>query len=59
MALRYSFGMGPVADRIEAAIAGVLASGKRTSDIRTPGADVVGTEEMGEAIIAELNAAKV
>lgn len=58
MALRYSFGMGPVADRIEAAIAGVLASGKRTSDIRTPGADVVGTEEMGEAIIAELNAAK-
>lgn len=58
MALRYSFGMGAVADRIEAAISAVLASGKRTSDIRTPGADVVGTEEMGEAIIAELNAAK-
>ncbi|TCT05915.1 3-isopropylmalate dehydrogenase [Aquabacter spiritensis] len=54
MALRYSFGMGAVADRIEAAIAGVLAAGKRTSDIRTAGASVIGTEEMGSAILSEL-----
>ncbi len=58
MALRYSFGLGPVADRIEAAIAAVLAAGKRTSDIRTAGSNVIGTEEMGAAIIAELAAAK-
>ncbi len=50
--------MGQVADRIEAAIAAVLASGKRTSDIRTPGSTVIGTEDMGEAIIEELAAAK-
>ncbi|MFG1461517.1 3-isopropylmalate dehydrogenase [Xanthobacter sp. DSM 24535] len=57
MALRYSFGLGPVADQIEAAIAGVLASGKRTSDIRTPGSTIIGTEDMGDAILAELDKA--
>jgi len=56
MALRYSFGLGEVADRIEAAIAGVLAAGKRTGDIRTVGSDVIGTEQMGDAILAELSA---
>ena len=56
MALRYSFGLGEVADRIEAAIAGVLAAGKRTGDIRTAGSDVIGTEQMGDAILAELSA---
>ena len=33
MALRYSFGLGEAADRIDAAIADVLASGLRTADI--------------------------
>ena len=56
MALRYSFGQGDVADRIEAAIATVLADGKRTADIRTEGSTVIGTEEMGSAIIEALKA---
>lgn len=56
MALRYSFGQGEVADRIEAAIAKVLADGKRTADIRTEGSTVIGTEEMGTAIIEALKA---
>jgi len=58
MALRYSFNQGAVADRIEAAISGVLDAGKRTSDIRTPGAEVISTQGMGEAIVAELDAAR-
>jgi 3-isopropylmalate dehydrogenase len=54
MALRYSFNMGEEADRIEAAIAAALAKGLRTADIKSEGATVVSTSEMGEAIIGEL-----
>ena len=54
MCLRYSFGLGAEADRLEAAIAAVLAAGLRTADIRGSAADVVGTREMGDAILAEL-----
>jgi len=54
MALRYSFNMGEEADRIEAAIAAALAKGLRTADIKSEGAKVVSTSEMGEAIIGEL-----
>ena len=43
MALRYSFGLGEVADRLDAAIASVLASGLRTADIRSEGSRVVST----------------
>src|SRR5579871_5111174 len=51
MALRYSFLMGDLADRIEAAVAGVLAAGLRTPDIQSPGCRVVSTREMGDAIV--------
>src|SRR5215204_1722285 len=54
MALRYSFGMGKEADLIDAAIAAVLASGLRTGDIMSAGFKQVGTQEMGDAIIAEM-----
>ncbi|WP_341988264.1 3-isopropylmalate dehydrogenase [Azorhizobium sp. AG788] len=54
MALRYSFGLGEVADRIDAAIAGVLAAGLRTADIRAPGGAIIGTADMGSAIIEQL-----
>jgi len=54
MALRYSFGMVGLADKVEAAIAGVLADGLRSADIMQAGCDEVGTEEMGAAIIAKL-----
>ncbi len=57
MALRYSFGLGAVADRIEQAIAGVLAAGLRTADLRGEGTKTVGTVEMGDAILAELDRA--
>jgi 3-isopropylmalate dehydrogenase len=54
MALRYSFGLGEAADRIEAAIARVLASGLRTADIRGDAPSIVSTAQMGDAIVAEL-----
>ena len=56
MCLRYSFGLGDEADRIEAAIAAVLDQGLRTDDImQRRHARKVGTAEMGDAIIAALD----
>ena len=54
MALRYSFGLNQAADRLETAIAQVLAEGLRTADIKSEGSRVVSTSEMGDAIVAEL-----
>ncbi|HEX2726565.1 MAG TPA: isocitrate/isopropylmalate family dehydrogenase, partial [Beijerinckiaceae bacterium] len=54
MALRYSFGMAREADLVDRAIANVLASGVRTKDIAAPGANAVGTNEMGDAVLREL-----
>jgi len=57
MALRYSFGLAEAADRLEAAIAAVLAAGLRTPDIRSEGSKLVSTSEMGEAIVGALERA--
>jgi 3-isopropylmalate dehydrogenase len=54
MALRYSFDLGREADLIDQAIAATLARGLRTADIKSEGCKLVGTTEMGDAIIAEL-----
>ena len=54
MLLRYSLGLGPDADRIEAAVTRVLEQGHRTADIRQDGARAVGTGEMGDLIAAEV-----
>jgi 3-isopropylmalate dehydrogenase len=54
MALRYSFGLGEAADRLDAAIATVLASGLRTQDIANEGSRLASTSEMGDAIVAAL-----
>jgi 3-isopropylmalate dehydrogenase len=54
MAMRYSFNMGKEADQLEAAIAAALGKGLRTADIKSDGAKIVSTSEMGEAVIAEL-----
>ncbi|KAB0266536.1 3-isopropylmalate dehydrogenase [Microvirga brassicacearum] len=54
MALRYSFGLIEEADRLDKAIANVLASGTRTKDIAAPGANAVGTQDVGDAIVREL-----
>jgi 3-isopropylmalate dehydrogenase len=54
MALRYSFNMAKAADALDAAIAAVLAKGLRTADIKSEGAKVVSTAEMGAAVVGEL-----
>jgi 3-isopropylmalate dehydrogenase len=56
MALRYSFGLGEEATRLEKAVEAVLADGLRTPDLMTVGGGrKVGTEEMGAAIVAKLD----
>ena len=57
MALRYSFGLGEAADRIETAIADVLASGLRTADIKGDATATISTAAMGDAIVAALQKA--
>jgi 3-isopropylmalate dehydrogenase len=54
MALRYSFDMGELADKVDAAIAAVLASGLRTPDIKSEGGNAASTTQMGDAILKEL-----
>ena len=54
MALRYSFGLGEAADRIERAIADALAQGLRTPDIKGDAAQSVSTTAMGDAIASAL-----
>jgi 3-isopropylmalate dehydrogenase len=54
MALRYSFGMTKEADLIDQAIAAALAQGLRTADIQSDGTTLVGTAQMGDAIIDEM-----
>jgi 3-isopropylmalate dehydrogenase len=56
MALRYSFNMGALADKVDAAISAVLASGLRTADIKSEGTNAASTRQMGEAILKELQA---
>jgi 3-isopropylmalate dehydrogenase len=54
MMLRYTFSLADAATRIERAVGNVLAAGVRTSDIAFPGARVLGTEGMGDAVVAAL-----
>ena len=54
MMLRYSLGRAADADRIEAAVRKVLGQGLRTADIYTDGCRKVGTQEMGDAVVAAL-----
>jgi 3-isopropylmalate dehydrogenase len=56
MALRYSFDMSAEADMIEKAISAALDKGLRTADIKSEGTQVVTTAQMGDAILAELEA---
>lgn len=58
MMLRYSFDLDKDADLVEKAIENVLAAGYRTGDLlvgKTDGVKKVGTQEMGDAIIKELD----
>jgi 3-isopropylmalate dehydrogenase len=55
MMFRYTFTRADVGDRIEAAVRKVLADGLRTGDIALPGERVIGTREMGDAVVAALS----
>ena len=57
MALRYSFNLGELADRIEKAISDVLGKGLRTADIAGGAKETLSTVQMGDAILGELQAA--
>ena len=54
MMLRYSLKQAQAASRIEAAVSRALRDGLRTADIHTAGARKVGTQEMGDAVVANL-----
>ena len=54
MMLRYSLNHPQAADRIEAAVKDVLGQGLRTADIFSAGTTKVGTEAMGDAVVAAL-----
>ncbi len=54
MALRYSFGLGEWAAKIEQAIAQVLAQGTRTKDIAGAAPANASTAQMGAAILTEI-----
>ena len=54
MMLRYTFNRADAADRVEAAVRKVLQQGFRTADIFEPEMRKVGTEEMGDAVVAAL-----
>ena len=54
MLLRYSLNMVRDADRVEAAVLRVLEAGHRTRDIAAGGGKTVGTREMGDLIVGEL-----
>lgn len=54
MMLRLSLGQEAAADAIERSVNAALEQGLRTGDIKVAGARVLGTSEMGDAIVAGL-----
>jgi 3-isopropylmalate dehydrogenase len=54
MMLRYSLGRPAEADRVQNAVRKVLGQGLRTADIYTDGCRKVGTQAMGDAVVAAL-----
>ena len=55
MMLRFSLNQPDAADRIDAAVQHVLESGLRTADIWSEGTALVGTREMGDAVVSALS----
>ncbi len=54
MMMRYTLGDAALADKVDTAVTRVLEQGLRTADIATAGSRMVGTREMGAAVIAAL-----
>jgi 3-isopropylmalate dehydrogenase len=52
MMLRYSLNEQAMAERIEAAVGSVLDDGLRTADIASQGMQTIGTDAMGDAVLA-------
>ena len=58
MLLRHSFDQAGHADRIHRAVGAVLREGYRTADIFQKGMQRIGTEKMGDAVVAALRSAE-
>jgi len=56
MLLRWSAGRLEESAELEAAVEAALAQGARTGDIAAPGEAVIGTNAMGDAVLAQLQA---
>ena len=54
MMLRFSLQQAEAADRIESAVQSVLAAGLRTPDIYSAGTTKIGTQQMGDAVVAAI-----
>jgi 3-isopropylmalate dehydrogenase len=54
MMLRHSLGLNAEAEAVEKAVGAAIAAGARSPDIATPGAKVLSTREVGDAILAGL-----
>jgi 3-isopropylmalate dehydrogenase len=54
MMMRHTFANEEAARKVEAAVKSVLGQGLRTADIGQPGTTRVGTEAMGDAVVAAL-----
>ena len=52
---RYSFDLEEEAQMVERAVEAVLAAGYRTPDLAKPGDKVLGTKEIGDAIVAAIS----
>ncbi len=55
MMFKYSFGMDEASEKIESAVEKILQNGYRTKDIMDKGGKLVGTKEMGDLILKEIN----
>jgi 3-isopropylmalate dehydrogenase len=59
MMLRYSFDLETEAQQVEKAVKTVLKKGYRTIDIMSEGMTLVGTKEMGDLIVSEINTSEI
>jgi 3-isopropylmalate dehydrogenase len=55
MMLRFSLNQPEAAARIEKAVDSVLTQGLRTADIYSEGTSLVGTAQMGEAVVKAMS----
>ena len=54
MMMRYTFARVDIAQRIESSVRKTLQRGLRTSDIAEAGMEKIGTDAMGDAVVAAM-----